>query len=59
MSFTRMMSVDQKKLEQLLKQLKSMGDSGSSEDIAKAIEELHKMERGLIKAKGKAEKREK
>ncbi len=59
MSFTRMMSVDQKKFEQLLKQLKSAGSNGSSADIAKAIEELKKMEKGLEKAKGQAEKREK
>lgn len=51
--------IDKKKLEDLLKKLSDSKESGSSEDIAKAIEAIQKMERGLIKARGRAEQREK
>lgn len=59
MSDTRSRNYNQISIEQLLKQLGNSNVNGSSADIDKAIDALRKVERGLIKAKGNAEKREK
>jgi len=59
MSNSRMMYLDQKKLEQILSKLSDSNSLSTSKDITKAIDELRRMERNLAKAKNEAEQREK
>ena len=59
MSNIRMMNIEQKKLEQLLKKLGGANGIVTSDELTKAIEELKRVERNLFKAKELAAKREK
>ena len=59
MSNIRMMNIEQKKLEQLLKKLGGANGIVTSDELTKAIEELKRVERNLVKAKEQAAKREK
>ena len=59
MSDTRTRTYNQISIEQLLKQLANSDANASSADIEQALNALKKVEGGLLKARVKAEKREK
>ena len=58
MSDTRTGKYQQISIEQLLKQIGNSSANGSSSEIDKTLDAVRKIERGLIRAKGKAERRE-